>query len=80
MFQLLTDGTNWVFLAVVAYVFTRAFEIAFGGNRDKAWYRNLVHAIAVVTLVVAGIAFTVTIRDGMRGSTPAPSVEGASAR
>ena len=66
--QLLSDSTNWLFLAISAYVFMRAFQVVFAGSRERAWCRVLTKIVAVVTLVTAGLAFMVILADSASNS------------
>jgi hypothetical protein len=39
-----------VLFAISAYIFMRAFEVAFAGQKDKVWYRRSITVLACAVL------------------------------
>ena len=39
-----------VLFAISAYIFMRAFEVIFSGQKDKLWYRRALPVIAIAVL------------------------------
>ncbi len=44
---------NYVFFAVSAYIFMRAFEVIFADKQKKQWYKNASRIIGIVVLYTA---------------------------
>jgi hypothetical protein len=50
---------DYVFFAVSAYIFMRAFEVIFSGQQKKRWYRNTSRIIGIFVLYTAVAAMLV---------------------
>ncbi|MCJ7547421.1 MAG: hypothetical protein MUP30_11460 [Deltaproteobacteria bacterium] len=50
---------NYVFFAVAAYIFMRAFEVIFADQQKKQWYKNASKIIGIVVLYTAICAMVV---------------------
>jgi len=50
---------NYVFFAVAAYIFMRAFEAIFADQQKKQWYKNASKIIGIVVLYTAICAMVV---------------------
>jgi hypothetical protein len=50
---------DYVFFAVSAYIFMRAFEVIFSDQQKKRWYRNTSRVIGILVLYTAVAAMLV---------------------
>ena len=50
---------NYVFFAVAAYIFMRAFEVIFSDQQKKRWYKNTSRIIGILVLYTAVAAMLV---------------------
>jgi hypothetical protein len=57
---------NYVFFAVAAYIFMRAFEVIFSDQQKKRWYRNTSRIIGILVLYTAIAAMLVIYFEKLR--------------
>jgi len=57
---------NYVFFAVSAYIFMRAFEVIFSGQKEKQWYRYTSRIIGVLVLYTAVAAMLIFYFEKLR--------------
>ena len=57
---------NYVFFAVAAYIFMRAFEVIFSDQQKKRWYRNATRIIGILVLYTAIAAMLVIYFEKLR--------------
>jgi hypothetical protein len=57
---------NYVFFAVAAYIFMRAFEVIFSEHQKKRWYKNASRIIGVIVLYTAIAAMLVFYFEKLR--------------
>jgi hypothetical protein len=50
---------SYVFFAVSAYIFMRAFEVIFSGQKEKRWYRYTLRIIGILVLYTAVAAMLI---------------------
>jgi hypothetical protein len=50
---------NYVFFAIAAYIFMRAFEVIFADQQKKQWYKNASKIIGICVLYTAIAAMLV---------------------
>jgi hypothetical protein len=56
---------TYTFFAVCAYIFMRAFEVLFQGQKEKGWYKVVVRIIGCGVLYAAVAAMLVFYFDGL---------------
>lgn len=57
---------NYVFFAVAAYIFMRAFEVIFSDQQKKQWYKNTTRIIGILVLYTAIAAMLVIYFEKLR--------------
>jgi hypothetical protein len=57
---------NYVFFAIAAYIFMRAFEVIFADQQKKQWYKNTSRIIGIVVFYTAICAMLVMYFDKLR--------------
>lgn len=57
---------NYVFFAVSAYIFMRAFEVIFSGQKEKRWYRYTSRIIGVLVIYTAIAAMLIFYFENLR--------------
>ena len=56
---------NYVFFAISAYIFMRAFEVLFSGYRNKGWYKWTIALIAVAVIYTALASMVTFYHEGI---------------
>lgn len=57
---------SYVFFAVSAYIFMRAFEVIFSGQKEKRWYRYTSRIIGVLVIYTAIAAMLIFYFENLR--------------
>ena len=57
---------NYVFFAVAAYIFMRAFEVIFSEQQQQRWYINTSRIIGILVLYTAVAAMLVIYFEKLR--------------
>lgn len=57
---------NYVFFAVAAYIFMRAFEVIFSEQQQQRWYINASRIIGILVLYTAIAAMLVIYFEKLR--------------
>ena len=57
---------NYVFFTVSAYIFMRAFEVIFSGQKEKRWYRYTSRIIGILVIYTAIAAMLIFYFEKLR--------------
>jgi hypothetical protein len=57
---------NYVFFTVSAYIFMRAFEVIFSGQKEKRWYRYTSRIIGILVLYTAIVTMLIFYFENLR--------------
>ena len=57
---------NYVFFAVSAYIFMRAFEVIFSGQKEKRWYRYTSRIIGILVIYTAIVTMLIFYFENLR--------------
>lgn len=57
---------SYVFFAVSAYIFMRAFEVIFSGQKEKQWYRYTSRIIGILVIYTAIAAMLIFYFENLR--------------
>ena len=57
---------NYVFFTVSAYIFMRAFEVIFSGQKEKRWYRYTSMIIGILVIYTAIVTMLIFYFENLR--------------
>jgi hypothetical protein len=57
---------NYVFFTVSAYIFMRAFEVIFSGQKEKRWYRYTSTIIGILVIYTAIVTMLIFYFENLR--------------